>query len=117
MIRQSDLDEAILECQGKRNPDAQTCVKLAAFLTIREHLYGQSPEYQNSYSYSNGSGDPVGSVSDPDENIIHIDSNTEFARLVSGRKSSEIWPVIDEAIDTIRIINERLYDAIMAKLS
>ena len=39
MITEKDLQEAIAECKGKRNPDSSTCIKLAAFLIIQEHLY------------------------------------------------------------------------------
>ena len=41
MITEQDLRQAIAECQGERNPDARTCIKLAAYLTIKEHLYPQ----------------------------------------------------------------------------
>ena len=39
MITEKDLQEAIAECQGERSPNASTCIKLAAFYTIKEHLY------------------------------------------------------------------------------
>ena len=35
MITEMDLQEAIAECQGKRNPNADTCIKLAAFYIIK----------------------------------------------------------------------------------
>ncbi len=44
MITEHDLQEAIAECQGKRNPDANTCIKLAAFYTIKEHLFPKNIE-------------------------------------------------------------------------
>ena len=42
MITEKDLQEAIAECQGERNPNANTCIKLAAFYTIRNELFGNS---------------------------------------------------------------------------
>ena len=45
-----------------------------------------------------------------------INSDTEFAHMVDGRKQEEVWPVMDELMDTIRTIYPRLYDAVMAKL-
>ena len=44
MITEQDLREAIAECQGQRNPNANTCIKLAAFLTIQRELYGKEQE-------------------------------------------------------------------------
>ena len=38
MITEKDLLEAIAECQGERNPNANTCIKLAAYYTILDHL-------------------------------------------------------------------------------
>lgn len=40
MITDQALQEAIAECNGKKNPDANTCMKLAAYYTIRDHLGG-----------------------------------------------------------------------------
>ena len=41
MITEKDLQEAIAECEGQRNPNANTCIKLAAFYTIRQHMFGE----------------------------------------------------------------------------
>ena len=37
MIKEEDLQEAIAECQGVRNPNANTCLKLASYYTILDH--------------------------------------------------------------------------------
>ena len=34
MITEHDLKEAIAECEGNRNPDARTCIKLAAHVRM-----------------------------------------------------------------------------------
>ena len=53
MITRHDLEEAIAECQGQRNPNASTCLKLAAFYTIRKELFGEEKEVeQPMYSYA-----------------------------------------------------------------
>lgn len=105
MITKKDLDSAIAECQGKRNPDARTCIMLAAFLTIKRELFVE--EKDDGYSFA-----PA-----PVRNTIEIDSESEFARAIDGRDQTEIMPVLDELMDTIRIIQPRLYDAVMLKLA
>lgn len=107
MITQYDLDSAIAECQGKRNPDANTCIKLAAFYTIRREMYGEDKDAEPlpAYSYS-----PAPSVG------IDFPGDSEFARAINGRDQEEIWPVIDELMDTINVLQPRLYDAVMRKL-
>ena len=104
MITKKDLDSAIAECQGKRNPDAKTCIMLAAFYTIKNEMYGE--EKQADYSYAPASY----------RNIIEIDSDSDFARAIDGREQKDIMPVLDELMETIQIIQPRLYSAVMDKL-
>lgn len=111
MITEHDLQEAILECQGQRNPTATTCIKLAAFLIIKRELYPeQEPEPFNEpptvYSYAQP--EPAGTVT--------YDSGTEFSELINGRNQEDVWPVIDELMDVLHAVNPRLYDGVMRKL-
>lgn len=105
MITRKDLETAIAECQGKKNPDAKTCIMLAAFYTIRKEMFGEA-EFP-SYSFT-----PA-----PDRNTIEIDSDSEFARAVDGREVNEVLPVMNELMDTLQILQPRLYSAVMAKLA
>ena len=114
MITEHDLQEAILECQGTRNPTATTCIKLAAFLIIKRELYPenneQEPEPFNEpptvYSYAKP--EPAGTVT--------YESGTEFSELINGRNQEDVWPVIDELMDVLHTINTRLYDGVIRKL-
>lgn len=107
MITERDLTAAIAECQGKRNPDARTCIMLAAFYTIKREMFGEEKEAeQPSYSFA-----PA-----PDRKTIEIESDSEFAKAINGREQREIMPVLDELMQTISIIQPRLYDAVMDKL-
>ena len=112
MIYEKDLDEAIAECQGKRNPDAQTCMKLAAFYTIKQHLYGKSVPHEQPVS------EPVSSYyySAGNDGVVDYESDTEFGHIIKGRQISELFPILDELVDTVRIVNPRLYDAFLRKL-
>ena len=108
MITRSDLDSAIAECQGKRNPDARTCMMLAAFFTIRREMFGEEKEaISPSYSFA-----PA-----PIRNTIDLESESEFARAIDGKDLTEVFPVLDELMDTLQIIQPRLYSAVMAKLA
>lgn len=108
MITRSDLDSAIAECQGKRNPDARTCMMLAAFFTIRREMFGEEKEaIAPSYSFA-----PA-----PNRNTIEIDSDSELARAINGRDLADVFPVLDELMDTLQILYPRLYDAVMMKLA
>ena len=107
MITEKDLQEAIAECRGQRNPNANTCIKLAAYLTIQRELFGETvgestdmvlPEY----SYA----------SPP----INYPEDSPFGRIIDGKNIEDVIPLIDELIETIQLINPRLYEGFLRKL-
>lgn len=106
MITEKDLIEAIAECQGTRNPDAKTCIKLASYYTILDHVTDDKKEAQTpfvgSYSYD------VGQT---------YESETEFGKLAKSRDTYSVMEVIDELLETLRIMQPRLYNAFMRKLT
>ena len=106
MIREDDLREAIAEMQGQKNPNANTCIKLAAYYTILDHITGNEsqPIYSDMSSYSAGSS------------AIEYEGESDFAKAIKGRDPGDVWPVIDELMTTIQVIHPRLYTGVMAKL-
>ena len=108
MITEHDLQEAIAECMGQRNPNASTCIKLAAFYTIRRELYGEEKDDERLPGYSFQPA-PTGSV-------IDNPGESEFSRAVDGRRQEDVWPLLDEMMDTIHAIHPRLYNAVMDRL-
>lgn len=116
MITKQDLQAAIAECQGERDPNANTCIKLAAYFTILNAMYPEQEvpiqppttvEPLTGYSYQSA---PTA------ENTITIDSDSEFAESIEGRPQSEVWPILDEFVGTIQILNKPLYNALIRKL-
>ena len=102
MITEQDLRSAIAECQGQKNPNANTCIKLAAYYTILDHITGESPTvksipvmgYSNSYLYK---------------------SDSEFMKGIEGVDLDTVMQVVDELMDTLKAVQPRLYDAVMRK--
>ena len=105
MITEKDLQEAIAECQGVRNPTSSTCIKLAAFLTIQREMFGTSEPTERFYSYAPGPAE-----------TIQYDSGTEFSRAIQGKDPAKVWPVIDEMMEAVMVYNKPLYDACLRKL-
>ena len=114
MITMRDLDQAIAECQGERNPNASTCMKLAAFLTIKRELFGDS-EQPPASAYSFAASPPA--TADTHSEIVDYDSGTDFARAIDGRRAEDIWPVMDELMSVLQATIPRLYDSVMRKLA
>ena len=98
MIKEKELLDAIAECQGQRNPNANTCLKLASFYTILDHI--QEKEVP-AYSYA----------APPS-----YESETEFGIKIRGKNTEEVMVVIDELMSTLSIVNPRLYNAVMSRL-
>lgn len=113
MITQQDLQAAIAECKGERDPNANTCVKLAAYYILMEHLYPSdndtSLKETPSYSYA---PEPENHA----EPTIDYYSDTEFSEAVDGRAVSEIMPIIDELMSVLQATNPRLYAGVMRKI-
>lgn len=111
MITEHDLQEAIAECQGQRDPDSRTCIKLASFYVIKDHLFPEKSQVLDdppSYSFA----PPPESV----EKTIDYFSDSDFGRMVEGRKASEVWPLVDELVTTLQVLMPRIYDSFMRKL-
>ncbi len=115
MITEQDLQEAIAECQGVRNPNASTCMKLAAFLIIQKEMYGKKDEglaqvYASvptrGYSYDDS----------PRESVIEYESDTEFSNVVSGMNQEDVMSVMDELMSTIQVVQPRIYASVLRKL-
>lgn len=105
MIREKDLQEAIAECQGIRNPNANTCMKLAAYYTIQDHISKDQPPL-SSYSYA----------AEPSKEIVTYNNDTEFAKIIKGMDIRDVLAVMDELMTTIQIVNPRLYRGVLNKL-
>ena len=110
MITEQDLLEAIAECQGQRNPNANTCIKLAAYYTILNNLHQTSdtPVSHGGYSYS----------SPPNtENTVEYTSNTDFAKIINGKSAMAMWEIVDELMSALMYLNPKLYNDAMSKFS
>lgn len=111
MIREQDLLEAIAECQGQKNPNANTCIKLAAYYTILDHI--REPEQEKEMrdvppaSFTGGYSF---------ENRVGYDSGSEFSQMILDADPVEVWSIMDELMSTIKILHPRLYDGVMRKL-
>jgi len=103
LIREEDLREAIAECQGERNPDAKTCIKLAAYYTILNNLNSTLEEV------------PTYSRSEPPEQVRY-NSGSEFSDAIKGLSAEEVLDVMDELMESVSVLMPKLYRATIEKL-
>ena len=118
MITEQDLQEAIAECEGQRNPNANTCIKLAAFYTIRNNMFpktdAQTPEplLPHSYSFMADTSTNV----EAETKTVMIDSDTDFAKAVNKLPQSTTWGIMNELMSTLAVLNPKLYASVMRKI-
>lgn len=95
MITRKDLIDAIEKCQGQKNPNANTCIKLAAYYTILDY----TPE-DTGYSYASK---PL--------------SNSEFMRIIKSKNMDDVLLVIDEMMEELQAVAPKLYYETMERLN
>ena len=105
MIKEDELRDAIAECQGQRNPNASTCMKLASYYTILDHISEKQEEPLSRYSFASA----------PDPKAAY-DSGTEFSDKIQGMDMDDVLAVMDELMTTLSVVNPRLYAGVMRKL-
>lgn len=117
MITKQDLQEAMSYCEGKIDPKREDAILLAACYIIEDHKFGNSEQLPDVAENAITRGYSYAPPPEPVETTIEYQSDTEFGRLIHGRKSSEIWPIIDELVtEPVQAFNPRLYDALFRKL-
>lgn len=107
MITIDDLKAAIAEMQGERDPNANTCIKLAAYYTILNELQGKPDT----------SGYSSAPAPEPVKETVDYYSETEFGQLVQDKPIKDVMSVMDELISVISAIQPRLYNGVMRKLN
>ena len=103
MISEKDLQEAIAECQGVRNPNASTCIKLAAFYTILNNLYPK--EIQEEHY-----------IAPYDNYVPQIQTESEFMNVCSRKDILDVLEVLNEHMEAIKLLYPKEYDSIIEKI-
>lgn len=105
--KEIDIEIARLEYGESSYP---AYAKLANLYTIRDRMdrVEQSTQELRPYltAYSEASA--------PENLDLYGDS--DFLRSISGKDPSKAWAVMDELMDTLQIVNRRVYDSVMRKL-
>lgn len=100
MVTERELREAIRECESAP-ASLQSLEKLAVFYTVYDKKFADNTE---------SSEKPTKSID------VQPISDSEFMRLLVGKDWTSILVILDELMDTVKILQPRLYEAVMRKL-
>lgn len=114
MITKQDLLESIAECQGIRNPNANTCLKLAAFYTILDHMEDDSA---SEAAPDNADSEKQNRRTFPaPEEVVSFQGAGDFAKAVNGLPAQDAWAVMAELMAMLQMLEPKLYSAVMRKI-
>lgn len=106
MLDMAEVKRAIAELE---NGDTKfsVCAKLADLYAVRDHILGQPQIYDQAYSRAAAPAAP--------ENL-GLYGDSDFLQAVAGKDSSAAWTIMDELMNTLKVVNLRVYDSVMRKL-
>lgn len=82
--------------------------KLADLYAIRREMRGVN-EFVGAYSAA-APPEPVAQYT------VGEYGDSDFLLAVSGKDPAKVWPVIDELMDTLAMVNSRVYNSVMQKV-
>lgn len=102
-----ELDWAISELEGQESSENRYML-LAALYTCRNQMLGGSISQPQPAAYSMASA--------PATQTLEQYGDSDFLRAVDGLPAPDAWAVMDELMDTLQVVNPRIYDSVMRKL-
>lgn len=103
-----EIEWAISELEQEES-SFNVYAKLANLYTVRKEMLSD-PETQKHMSLYSEASDPI-----PTQ--IEQYGDSDFLIAISGKDPAKAWVIMDELMETLRVVNARAYDRIMRKLS
>lgn len=117
MITENAIQEAIAYYQGKLDPRRDDAVALAACYILQDHMFANAEKnFANGYSYAAPPEVPENYSRQSGENTVGDYGDSEFLRAVAGKDPAAMWAVMDELMETLKMVNERVYNGVMRKI-
>mgnify|MGYP003399234753 FL=1 len=114
MITEKEVEQAIQECMRDPITGNKRAV-LADLIIIQDYLFGEPtraqevPQPMPMQSYS---APPMEQV----EIYVETNGDSEFLKVVNGRKAERVWPLINELVEAVKILHPRMYTTFIDKV-
>ena len=91
--------------------------KLADLYIIRDRMEGEKPlAYERLYSAAPAYESVRARPRVSSQSAIDAYGDSDFLRSISGKDPQKVWDIVDELMDTLKIVNQRTYDGVMRKI-
>lgn len=94
MLNIEEINKTILDLE-QHDTTYAVCEKLSWLYIVRDHLTGQQQKQ------------PV---------PLSVSGDSEFLQAVDGKESTSVWSVMDDLMDTLKIVNPRVYESVLRKI-
>lgn len=102
-----EIEWAISELEGQESSQSRY-ILLAALYTCRNELLGLSVAQPQIAAYSEA---PT-----PGGEMLGHYGESDFLRSVEGLPAADVWPIMDELMETLHVVNPRVYESVMRKI-
>ncbi len=102
-----EIEWGISQLENQESTESRYML-LAALYTCRNEMLGLSVPAAQAASYSEASM--------PAESTLNQYGDSDFLQAVAGKNPASAWAVMDELMDTLRVVNQRTYESVMRKL-
>ena len=114
MITEKEVEQAIQECIRDPITGNKSAV-LADLIIIQDYLFGEptrAHEVPQPIPMQSYSAPPMEQV----EIYVETTGDSEFLKAIDGRKAERVWPLINELVETVKILHPRMYTTFIDKV-
>lgn len=94
MLNIEEINKTILDLE-QHDTTYAVCEKLSWLYIVRDHLTNQQQKH------------PV---------PLSVSGDSEFLQSVDGKESTAAWSIMDDLMDTLKIVNPRVYESVLRKI-
>lgn len=102
MLDLNEVERAIAELESG-DTKFSVCAKLADLYAVRDHMREDRAYYSMA---------PAPQIAE----TLDAYGSSDFLKAVSGKEAASAWAIIDDLMDTLRVVNPKVYDGVMRKI-
>lgn len=106
MLKEHEVKEAIAAIENQIDHSPADCARLADLYSIQDHAFQRNDNYQAAYSQA----------ATPVETALDRYGDSDFLVVVAEKMPDAAWGVMDDLMDTLRVVNPRVYESYMRKM-